>query len=688
MAEDSKYRMNISLNVLNHLGLNLYSNTSAVLAEVIANAWDADASEVRVDFDSDQQKITISDNGTGMDRDAVNDKYLCVGYQRRQAEGTTTRGGRKPMGRKGIGKLSLFSIAEGFSVYSRMAGEDGEAFRLDAAEIKQATSSEDPSLSKPYRPATLPFYDKVADHGTIIEISSLKKNLTAASIKGLRKQVARRFGLVADQHQFKIVVNGVVVTLADRDYFHKAQFLYRYGDYDYSKHCVNLDKKDDGESESFRRSNELNDSCDQGETKVLDDEELSVSGWIAVAHKSNDLDDGQDNEDNLNKVTIVVRGKVAQEDILHEFRLGGIITKFFFGEIHADFLDSDNSAYGDCATSSRQRIKEDDPRYLALKAFLNKELRHLWVKTDKLKEAKGLAVAREIHPNIGLWFNDLNPDHKNAANRLFARINKLPLDDEGERRRLFISSILAFESLSFRNLLHRLDNISVENLPALRKVFLQLDDLEASAYYSTVKQRLEVIGKLAHFAEENALERAIQEHLYDHLWLLDPTWERIPHTARMETAIRKIFDSDSESMSNERLDIYYATTAGKHLIIELKRPDRVLRAAKLADQIDRYRSKAVSAIYSAGKDNPLEFICVIGKPLRDWNELGGRKKAAEILRAVDARVVTYEELIVNAQEQYKEYIARSQAVGRIYELIQSVEKDDLAKMRPEVANSQ
>ena len=40
-ADTAKYRMTISLNVLNHLGLYLYSNTPAVLAEVIANAWDA-----------------------------------------------------------------------------------------------------------------------------------------------------------------------------------------------------------------------------------------------------------------------------------------------------------------------------------------------------------------------------------------------------------------------------------------------------------------------------------------------------------------------------------------------------------------------------------------------------------------------------------------------------------------------
>lgn len=32
------YQMTLSLNVLNHLGLNLYSNVPTVLAEVVANS--------------------------------------------------------------------------------------------------------------------------------------------------------------------------------------------------------------------------------------------------------------------------------------------------------------------------------------------------------------------------------------------------------------------------------------------------------------------------------------------------------------------------------------------------------------------------------------------------------------------------------------------------------------------------
>lgn len=37
------YRMTVYLSVLDHLGIDLYSNNTAVLTEAVANAWDADA---------------------------------------------------------------------------------------------------------------------------------------------------------------------------------------------------------------------------------------------------------------------------------------------------------------------------------------------------------------------------------------------------------------------------------------------------------------------------------------------------------------------------------------------------------------------------------------------------------------------------------------------------------------------
>ncbi len=58
MAVDrSPYRLAISLDVLEHLGVGVYSNVSAILSEVVANAWDADATRVGIDITD--RRITI-----------------------------------------------------------------------------------------------------------------------------------------------------------------------------------------------------------------------------------------------------------------------------------------------------------------------------------------------------------------------------------------------------------------------------------------------------------------------------------------------------------------------------------------------------------------------------------------------------------------------------------------------------
>jgi hypothetical protein len=117
------YRMKLDLNVLNHLGLNLYSNVAAVLSEAVANCWDADSQKVHVDIDSKAAEIRIRDDGSGMTIADANDRFLNVGYSKRQIEGATSFAGRRLMGRKGIGKLSLFSIAQTVTLVSKKGTE-------------------------------------------------------------------------------------------------------------------------------------------------------------------------------------------------------------------------------------------------------------------------------------------------------------------------------------------------------------------------------------------------------------------------------------------------------------------------------------------------------------------------------------------------------------------------------------
>ncbi len=359
------YHMTISLNVLKHLGINLYSNIPAVLSEAVANAWDADANKVENDVRKD--RITIRDNGHGMNVKDANEKYLHVGYERRKDKGqaTTKKYKRKVMGRKGIGKLSLFSVANTVKVYS-IRNREKHGFILSAKKIEETLKKKDGTQ---YHPEPIP-KSKVDLQGwsTIIVLTDLKKS-TAQTAVALRKRIARRFGIIGAEHKFAVHVGGVEVSILDRDYFHKLRNLWYYGP----------------------RSRKYVDYCDPSTLKHSEQRTNTISsyhvtGWIGSVENSGSLKDN-DGEDSLNKIVIMVRGKLAQEDILEDFAEGGLFTKYLIGEIHADFLDTDTNE--DISTSNRQEIRKSDPRYLALKKWVHSELKHIEKVWSSLREKKG-----------------------------------------------------------------------------------------------------------------------------------------------------------------------------------------------------------------------------------------------------------------------------------------------------------
>lgn len=661
--EEHKYEMTMSLNNLRHLGLGLYSNIAAVLSEVVANSWDADAEHVWISIDADGGKVTIQDDGHGMTVEDANQKYLFVGYERRRTEGITPRFSRPVMGRKGIGKLSLFSIARTVEVHS-IRNAEKHGFIMDSDEIEEKIKG---GREAQYHPIPVD-YDKIdLTQGTRIILTNMKRRLQWTG-KPLRRRLARRFSIIGTEQQFEIELNGKLVTIEDTDYQDKIQYMWTFGD-------LGLQSRDAaGKLEhSEARRGQLHD-CP----------EYTIDGWIGTAFKAGHLRD-PDTTESINKIVVIVRGKLAQEDILEEFGEGGLYTKYIFGEIHADFLDLDD--HEDIATTSRQRLIEEDPRYQALKDKLLLELKHIQGKWTDLRNQQGKKQAF-IFPQIKEWFDDLDSDQKKAAERLFGRINQLPIDDQSQKRQLFVSGILAFESLKLRNMLYRLDEVSAENLEVLNQVFIQLDDLEASAYYQIAKDRLEVIRKLTGLVDEKAKERAMQEHLYKHLWLLDPSWERATHTEIMEKRIYKALNGVYESLTKEqkeaRLDIYYSTTGNRHVIIELKRSDRLLDTTDLHGQISKYYSAAEKVLADTNRSNePLEIVCVVGMRLRDWDDSeSGEERSRKSLEALNARIVSYDELIDNAQQAYQDYVDRGQEAGRVYRLIQEISKQDVEAISP------
>ena len=227
----------------------------------------------------------------------INNKYLTVGYQKRSESGESPIFQRPVMGRKGIGKLSLFSIANIVEVYSKK-DEDINGFKIDTNSLREAIKGNDT-----YYPVELPT-DGISftSNGTKIILSDLKKKRTAALAAHLRQRLARRFAIIGAKNNFNVSINNEDIVLADRIYLSKAQCLWMFlpeeNSYEFKEEIKSQTK-----SEKIKLIKELPSAITIGEVPYR------ITGWIATCSEPKELDD----DENLNRIVIMVRGKMAKK---------------------------------------------------------------------------------------------------------------------------------------------------------------------------------------------------------------------------------------------------------------------------------------------------------------------------------------------------------------------------------------
>ena len=86
MAKKDKLHMSFDPLVIDDLGAKLYSTLPPVLAELIANGYDACAREIFINLNDSKEvgkEIIVFDDGIGMSFDEINEKYLRIGRKRR-----------------------------------------------------------------------------------------------------------------------------------------------------------------------------------------------------------------------------------------------------------------------------------------------------------------------------------------------------------------------------------------------------------------------------------------------------------------------------------------------------------------------------------------------------------------------------------------------------------------------------
>ena len=147
MSNNKKLEFTFEIGTIDHLGVKLYSTIPPMIAELISNAWDADAHNVYMYFnDGAAKSIVVKDDGSGMDFDELNEKFLKIGRNRRVSTHSDVTSGERPvLGKKGLGKLSMFGIGKKITISTVKDGKKN-SFVMDYDAIKAC------SQQKTYEP--------------------------------------------------------------------------------------------------------------------------------------------------------------------------------------------------------------------------------------------------------------------------------------------------------------------------------------------------------------------------------------------------------------------------------------------------------------------------------------------------------------------------------------------------------
>lgn len=360
-----EYKISVNPRILELLGPNLYTNIYYVLAELIANAYDADAHNVYIIANMDD--IRVEDDGHGMSYDNGDiGKFLDVAKVSRNNEkdSYTASGARRKMGRKGVGKLAALSVSQTVDV---LTSRDGEKSGF----VLSRRPNDDNKLEA--IPDEQVKFSRINGDGTAIVMRNPQYRLhkTLAAVK---RNLLKIFPLVNDDFRIHIVRGGeeVVLDSYDENVATELSSIITLGD-SYKKLIARVPnyyppyRNDLVESrKSYKCPLTLTDN--EG---VSHEYELEVEGWIGT-YKTTRGRKAEVSDFPDNFISLYANNKMGEFNILPIVGQNKLNEVYVVGQLFVDLFEK--SELPDMSLSNRQGYKSDDPRYIAVISFVRETL--------------------------------------------------------------------------------------------------------------------------------------------------------------------------------------------------------------------------------------------------------------------------------------------------------------------------
>ncbi|HEY5528222.1 MAG TPA: TIGR02391 family protein [Thermoleophilia bacterium] len=197
---------------IEHLGFKMYSQLPNAVAELVANAYDADATTVHITIrHGEMQAVEVVDDGHGMSPSDVALRYLRIGRNRREEDsGASESGRRRVAGKKGLGKLALFGIGNRITLRTKREGETAwTVMTMDWEELRASAGGE-------YFPRANQEPGEPGEHGTAIVVEDLQRK-TPIVPQDLARSLSRLFNYIDAEFSLDVALEGGLTFAVDRD---------------------------------------------------------------------------------------------------------------------------------------------------------------------------------------------------------------------------------------------------------------------------------------------------------------------------------------------------------------------------------------------------------------------------------------------------------------------------------------
>ncbi len=626
--------------MLDQLGRQAYHGPAAALAEMVANAWDADAENVSIRLpDGPAGRITIQDDGSGMTFEECEQKYLNAGYGRRRGDPAARTGGkgRRVMGRRGIGKFACFGIANTVEVET-VSGATGEktSFVLDADTLRGEEYLEKYGRI-PCRTSG-PGGAAKDRHGTRVTLSGLT---TARKISGrFPASLARRFLVHHEAEDFKVEVNGVPIPQSM--------------DVSNAEFCFPRDYPAGKEPDGLRTEGDWGFEDLKGGGRAV--------RW-RIGFRKEPISDEE-----IRGISVFANGKLAHEPFF--FNAPGAAAGSggrgcMFGQVAADFLDRQKT---DVVSTERQRVNWDLAETQELLEWGRERTEQLLELWGDLR-ADGKLEALERFSDAKRKLDNLKAHERKTVEKALAglaRADSLSAEQYGSLAYSFLAAWEGGRLGELRGDIAGSGGMSAEKLLGL---LAETDAVAALNVAEAVKTKLAAIAELKRRVGEGRLERAVRDHVAGNPWLIEPGLEGYRKEIGAATAIREA--ADESGLAGEKyegrtaLALYNGTDL---MVMEFARPGQVLDW----DHVAVYERYVDDIRFGVENDHKFESVsgCIVADevsrdPIMDMK--------VRRLRDNDIRVYDWGSLLDSAEYRLNYYMdilaGRGRQDGRLAALL-------------------